>query len=123
MTFGLVGALATLSHYAAMFTGLMFWDQPVFWSFLGAVLGAGVGYILNYLYTFKSTLPHRHTTRRYAVITLLSILLNTSVFYVLAVPLGLPVLAAQMLSTLLVFMCNFLAHKYITFDERTVPSP
>ncbi len=117
--FGLVGALATLSHYIIMFAGITIWHMPVFWSFFGATIGAVVGYILNYVYTFESQLPHRRTTWRYGVITVLSILLNTAIFYAIFWIVGLPVLAAQLISTALIFVCNYFAHKNVTFDEGT----
>jgi putative flippase GtrA len=53
--FGIVGVLATLSHYAVIFSGLFFWDAPVIWSFLGAVTGAVAGYFLNYTPTPELT--------------------------------------------------------------------
>ncbi len=122
LKFGTVGVVATLSHYAVMFTGIAFWHVPVFWSFAGAVLGAVVGYVLNYAFTFRSSLPHVQTTLRYGVITVLSILLNTALFFVLSVILGLAVIVAQILSTMIVFICNYWAHKTITFDDKTTPS-
>ncbi|MEO0930993.1 MAG: GtrA family protein [Pseudomonadota bacterium] len=122
LKFGLVGVLATLSHYAVMFAGLALWHVPVFWSFAGAVVGAVVGYLLNYIYTFESNLPHRQTTWRYSVITILSILLNTAIFFALFRLVGLPVLWAQLTSTALVFICNYFAHKNVTFDEKAARS-
>lgn len=118
--FGMVGVVATLSHYVLMFTGLAFWDAPVLWSFLGAVTGAIVGYVLNYAFTFKSRLPHAQTTLKYGMITVFSILLNTAVFYVLSQIIGLPVLIAQIVSTVLIFLCNYWVHKNITFHEKVI---
>ncbi|MEL6682203.1 MAG: GtrA family protein [Pseudomonadota bacterium] len=114
----MVGVLATASHYAVMFAGISLFSAPVLWSFIGAVVGAVVGYLLNYLYTFQSSRPHKQTTWRYGVITVLSILLNTAIFYILHRVAGLPVILAQLFSTALVFVCNYLAHKSITFDEK-----
>lgn len=118
--FGLVGGLATLAHYSVMFTGLMFWEAAVVWSFCGALVGALTGYVLNYTYTFQSTLPHSQTTMRYGVITVLSILLNTGVFYVFFSVFSIRLLPAQICSTLIVFLCNYLAHKYITFEDKDI---
>lgn len=118
----MAGAVATFSHYVVMFAGLAIWQFPVLWSFLGATTGAVVGYVLNYVYTFESRLPHRRTTWRYAVVTMLSILLNTAIFFVLFGIAGLPALFAQLISTALVFVCNYFAHKHVTFDERIARS-
>jgi len=123
LSFGLVGLIATLSHYSVMFLGLLFLQMPVFWSFAGAAVGAVVGYFLNYVYTFESTQPHRETFFRYALITVLAILLNTALFFVLFAVLDLPVPVAQLISTGLVFIANYAAHKTITFDIRTTKSP
>ncbi len=115
--FGLVGLVSTLSHYAVMFTGLAFIDTPVAWSFIGATVGALVGYVLNYRYTFHSTLPHRTTTPRYSVISILSVMLNTALMYVFTGPFALPALPAQILSTGLVFVVNYWAHSTLTFGK------
>ena len=115
--FGLVGALATLTHYAVMFSGIMVWHSPVFWSFVGATIGAVVGYSLNYVYTFESQLPHRRTTWRYGAITVLSILLNTAVFYAFFWIVGISVLVAQIISTVLSFIFNYFMHKNMTFGR------
>lgn len=113
--FGLMGLVATLSHYAVMFIGLMFWQLPTVWSFLGASTGAVVGYLLNYTFTFESDQPHIQTSWRYFVITLLSIFINTSVFFLLSRVVDLDVLIAQLISTIFVFVCNYWLHKHITF--------
>ena len=122
LSFGLVGLIATLSHYAVMFLGLLFLQMPVLWSFIGAAVGAVVGYILNYVYTFQSAQPHRETFVRYVIITIFSILLNTALFFVLFAIFDLPVAAAQLTSTALVFIANYAAHKTITFDIGTTKS-
>ncbi|MDX8348565.1 GtrA family protein [Cognatiyoonia sp. IB215446] len=122
-SFGLVGLIATLSHYCVMFLGLLLLQMPVFWSFAGAVVGAVVGYILNYVYTFQSTQPHRDTFLRYALITIFSILLNTALFFAFFEIFGLPVPVSQLISTGLVFVANYFAHKTITFDIGTTKSP
>ncbi len=116
--FGLAGVLATALHYAVMFAGLLVWDAAVVWSFLGAVCGAILGYVLNYVYTFQSDQPHQQTTWRYAIIVVLSILSNTCLFYVFYRVFGWPVPISQVLSTLIVFLCNYLAHDKITFRKR-----
>lgn len=121
--FGLVGAVATLTHYTVMFAGLAVWDAPVVWSFLGATAGAITGYILNYTYTFESNRPHTQTTWRYALITVLSIAANTATFFVLSQLAGLDVLLAQVLSTLVVFVANYWLHKQVTFHHARTESP
>jgi putative flippase GtrA len=119
MKFGLVGIAATLSHYAVMFAGLAIWQAPVAWSFAGVVTGAIVGYLLNYAYTFASTLPHRIATFRYIVVVAVSISLNTLLIWLLLRVSGLPVLPAQICVTCLVFAVNYLAHSQLTFKDRS----
>lgn len=120
--FGLVGGLATLAHYTVMFAGLVFWQAPVVWSFVGACTGAIVGYVLNYTYTFESSLPHIQTTWRYALITALSIIANTAIFFVLSQLASLYTLPAQLLSTLIVFAGNYWLHKKVTFYHARTES-
>ena len=118
LTFSVVGLMATLAHYAVMFSGQAIWQAPVFWSFVGAATGAVVGYLLNYFITFASTLPHRTTTPRYILVVCLSVLLNAGLIWVLVAQLGVPLLPAQLCVTAMIFVLNFALHSQLTFSRR-----
>lgn len=84
----------------------------------GAVFGAGINYFLNYRYTFRSSKQHREAIRKFAVVALVGLLLNTLLMWLFVDLLGIFYLLAQLLTTGLVFVWSFAASRYWTFHVK-----
>jgi len=119
LAFSLVGAIGTLVHFSILYVlveSLSF--NPILASGCGASVGLTINYFLNYLLTFKSHQSHAHTFPKYALITLLGFCLNLSIMMLLAN--NLYYIYAQILTTGVVLIWNFLANNFWTF--RISPS-
>ncbi len=114
MAFTLVGAISTLVHYSILYAlveGFAF--NPVWGSGYGALAGLIISYALNYSLTFKSEQSHTQTLPKFALIASLGFCLNI-VLMTLLTP-HLYYLYAQVLTTGVVLIWNFLANSFWTF--------
>ena len=112
--FALVGSIGTLAHYAVLYS-LVEWQSlsPVAASGCGSIAGLLVNYALNFKFTFASRQSHARTFPKFAAIALLGMMLNLAFMGWLTQ--NLYYLYAQLLSTLLVLIWNFLANTFWTF--------
>jgi len=118
LSFATVGALGTAAHYATLIVGVSLGLGAVIASAVGAAVGATVNYVLNYHVTFRSSLAHRQSGPRFALIAVVSLLLNTLLMAVGVNRLGLHYLVAQVLATGIVLCCNFVLSRAWAFSER-----
>lgn len=120
LQFASVGAIGTAVQYGVLY-GLVEWlgSNPVLASAIGMILGAITNYILNYVYTFNSTKKHAETAPKFFTVAAFGLALNTSMMALAIQHWQLHYLLAQVLSTLLVLVWNFLANRYWTFREPT----
>lgn len=105
-TYGVVGALATTVHYAIMAGLISTRWMPVAASTAGAVGGALVAYMANRVWTFKAS----HSTRRmlrFMAVAALGLLLNAVFLYIIHYWLTDSLIAAQLATTVLVFVATF----------------
>ena len=114
------GAIGTLGHYAVLWwavdgVGL----DPVAGSALGALVGAGINYLLNYHWTFISQLPHSRTLPRFLAIAGVSFALNTWLMALLVSRTSLHYLVAQVVVTMICMAINYLASRFWAFRENT----
>ena len=113
-----VGAIGTAAHYATLVLLVQTqWAGPVIASSAGAVVGAVVNYLLNYHYTFASNRRHREAFWRFFTIAAVGFLLNGLLMALLTQQLALFYLLAQVITTLLVLVWNFLGNRVWTFRE------
>jgi putative flippase GtrA len=110
-----VGAIGTLGHYAVLVALVHMGANPVFSSGLGAIVGAIVNYTLNYRHTFESNQRHRIAAPKFIIVSLVGILINLVVMYLLVTVLDVYYLAAQIVATGVVLGWNFLGNRYWTF--------
>ena len=103
VSFGAVGLLATAVHYLVMFTGLIFVDQPVTLSIVGAICGAIVGYCLNYKTVFKSSAAHKSVLPGYLFMLIFGLGLNAGIVFVGVHSYQVPTLYVQLIATGTVF--------------------
>ncbi|MFA5454270.1 MAG: GtrA family protein [Sulfurimonas sp.] len=112
------GGFSTLVHYASMF-GLVYLSvSPIVSTFIGAILGAIVNYILQYYITFNSKKSHFITGIKYIFVVLLGVGSNTIIFALFYEKIGFTILVAQVATTTIVTVQNFLFYKFLVFKER-----
>jgi putative flippase GtrA len=115
-TFAAVGVVATAVHYSVLI-GLVEVAQlsAVAASLAGFCAGGLVSYGLNREHTFRSKLPHEQAGARFALV----VAVGFGLTYLLMTGLvdfgSVPYLPAQVLTTGLVFLWTFAAHRTFTF--------
>jgi len=113
--------MGTIAHYLTLFGLVHFFALDlVVASTYGAVVGAVIIYKLSYSMVFKSDRSHREAFLRFSLVTCLSIFLNGTILKLLVFVLPWHYLALQVLTTLSVFVGNFILNRIWTFSE-TVP--
>lgn len=116
--FLITGGLATLIHYVCMFILIYLTISPVIATFIGAIIGAIVNYILQYYVTFNSKKSHFVSILKYVITVLLGIVSNTLLFILFYEKLNFLIIIAQLLTTLIVTVQNFVLYKFLVFEER-----
>ena len=111
-----VGLVAAVAHYGLLIAlveggGL----HPVPATLAGYVAGGLVSYALNRRHTYTSRRPHREATWRFALVALVGFLLTWLFMHSFTIGLGAPYLPAQLVTTGIVMLWSFLAHKAWTF--------
>lgn len=92
-------------------------------SCVGYGLGAVVSYVVNRFWTFKSDLSHAQSLPRFAVMIGIGLLLSFAVMYALVDSVGLHYLLAQILTTGIVMLSNYLlaaSWVFIASDIREI---
>jgi putative flippase GtrA len=117
-----VGLLAALAHYGVLIglveAGGM---RPVPATLLGYVAGGIVSYVLNRRLTYASDRPHAEAGWRFGLVAAVGFVLTGAFMHVLTDRLGAPYLPAQVVTTGIVLVWSFLAHKMWTFRGGVVP--
>ena len=111
-----VGAIATGIQYILLILFVEF-DllDPVTSSALSYSISAVFNYFANYYITFASDAKHRVAAIKFLVIALLGLALNTAMMYIMITMFSLQYILAQIITTCIVLVWNFLSHKYWTF--------
>jgi putative flippase GtrA len=118
MQFASVGAVGTMAHYGLLVLLVeMLGVNSVAASTAGATLGALVNYVLNRRYTFRSVKRHREALTKFLLIAASGLALNASFMLVFVETLDLYYLVAQVLSTGLVLVWNFIGNRFWTFSD------
>lgn len=111
-----VGVAAAVVHYGllvALVEGGGF--DPVSATLAGYIVGGLVSYALNRRHTYESSRPHREATWRFAVVAFVGFLLTWGFMHLFVAWLGAPYIPAQLVTTGIVMLWSFLAHKAWTF--------
>jgi putative flippase GtrA len=112
------GAIATFAQYNVLILLVNFGHvAPPVASALGYIVGALVGYYLNYRYTFHSQKKHAAAMGKFFAIAFVGLNLNTGIMVLATGSLGLHYLLAQILATGLVLILNFIGNQFWTFRE------
>ena len=117
--FSVIGGIGTLAHYMVLI-GLVegFTYSPTLASLIGAIVGACINYILNYKFTFQSQQAHKTTMTRFMIIATLGAGLNTLLMYLFTEALLVQYLLAQVITTVIVLLWNFIMNKCWTFGTN-----
>ena len=113
------GGIATAVHWAAVWGLILLQVDAVLASSMGAFLGAIVNYFLQYFFTFKTKRQHKQALLAYAPAVLVSWLLNLVLFYSLYGDVFLDPLVAQVATTAVVMVVNFLLYKKVVFRAKS----
>lgn len=116
--FALVGATATAIQYVvliALVRGLGVW--PTLASAIGFVISAGLNYLLNYHFTFRSQRRHGPAALKFVALAGVGLAIN-SLLMQLLVETGWHYLLAQVCATAVVFLWNFVGNSLWTFGAE-----
>lgn len=111
-----VGVAAAVAHYGLLVL-LVEWAgaDPVPATLAGYVAGGIVSYGLNRHHTYRSDRPHREATWRFAVVALVGFGLTWAFMLAFVEWLALPYLPSQLVTTGIVMLWSFIAHRAWTF--------
>jgi len=88
---------------------------------VGFVFASVCNYLFQQSWVFEAAGSHRVFFPRYVVITTATFCANLLLFQMLNAVIGIPYFIAQLLSTALIFVLNFVINQRYTF--RSAPSP
>jgi putative flippase GtrA len=115
-----VGMAAAAVHYTLL-VGLVeiYFYDPVSATLAGYVAGGLVSYVLNRLYTYEAERGHLDAAWRFAVVAAIGFAATGLLMALLTRWLGWHYLASQILTTGIVLVWSFAAHKYWSFADRS----
>jgi putative flippase GtrA len=111
-----VGLAAAMVHYGLLIALVEGADiDPVPATLAGYVAGGLLSYRLNRKHTYESDRPHREATWRFALVALIGFLVTWFLMHALTVWLDGPYLPSQIITTGVVMLWSFMAHRAWTF--------
>lgn len=119
LAFGGAGIAAAIVHYGTLISlvqgGVL---APVPATLCGYLGGGLVSYILNRRHTYRSERRHREAVWRFVAVAGVGFIVTWAVMHMLVDRWSLPYLPAQFLTTGIVLIWSFSAHKWWTFREH-----
>ncbi len=113
------GGIATAVHWATLWGLIHLQVEAVLASSIGAFVGAIVNYVLQYFFTFKTKRQHKQALLAYIPAVAFSWSLNLVLFYSLYGGLFTEPLMAQVVTTAVVAVVNFLVYKKVVFRAKS----
>lgn len=111
-----VGLAAAVIHYGLLILLVEGGgSHPVPATLAGYVGGGLVSYVLNRRHTYQSSRPHREATWRFALVAFVGFLVTWFLMHAFTVWLQGPYLPSQIITTGVVMLWSFMAHKIWTF--------
>jgi len=120
LRFIVAGGTATLAHWLTMALLVVAGTAPSMATATGAVAGAGVNYLMQKTYTFRSTNDHRVALPRYVAACALLWLANLLLFVLLHRLLHVPVASAQFVTTAFVALLSYALYRRMVFNDRGI---
>jgi putative flippase GtrA len=119
--FLLVGGFATALQYVILFVLVHFTGMnAVLASGIGYVISAIFNYVLSYRFTFESTQAHRVSAPRFLIIGLCGLILNSVILEFATEGVGLNLLTAQIMATVVTLAWNFIANGIWSFRSNAL---
>ena len=113
-----VGLVAAIVHYGTLIGGVeAIGLRPVPATLAGYVLGGVVSYGLNRRHTYTSDRSHAEAGWRFAAVAGVGFLLTYGFMHAFVERLGLAYLPMQVVTTGIVLVWSFFAHKFWTFGQ------
>jgi putative flippase GtrA len=113
-----VGFLATASQYMLLILCVeVFHSSAVLGSSLGYLVGGLVNYVLNRKHTFVSQKKHHKAITQFIIVFTIAFFMNGALLQALQTWAKLHYIPAQILTTTLVLVWNYSAHKFWTFRD------
>lgn len=113
-----VGLAAAIVHYGLLVSLVEGYRMEAVRATLVGYIGGGlVSYVLNRRHTYASDRPHREAGWRFALVALVGFGLTWAFMALFVRVLGAPYFPAQIVTTGIVLVWSFLAHKLWTFRE------
>lgn len=122
LRFAAVGATGTLIQYFVLWAGVEYLGQSAaLASGVGYAVGSIVNYLLNYFFTFESNKSHSEAAAKYYSVVAVGWCINMVLMWALVDRWGLYYWAAQLLTTAIGFIWNFLGSKWWAFKRTVKP--
>ena len=113
-----VGIAAAIVHYGLLVSLVEGYRMDAVRATLVGYVGGGiVSYLLNRRHTYASDRPHREASWRFALVALVGFGLTWAFMALFVRAFGAPYLPAQVVTTAIVLVWSFVAHKLWTFRE------
>src|SRR5688572_9167946 len=123
LRFVLVGGASTLCQYIVLALLVELADvRAAVASCIGYGAGAAVNYAMNRLWTFKTNLSHAENLPRFLVMITIGFLLSYALMHLLVDVAGINYLLAQLLTTGIVMLSNYLLSAAWVFRSRVPPT-
>lgn len=114
-----VGVVAAVVHYSVLVAGVELAGLGAVPATLaGYVLGGIVSYLLNRRHTYRSDRPHDEAGWRFAVVAGIGFLITYGLMSLFVDRWSLPYVPAQVVTTGIVLIWSFFAHKYWSFGQN-----
>jgi putative flippase GtrA len=117
--YGISGGAAVGVHLAVLVVLVELAGSPaVMASVVGFACGTIVNYALQHRFVFSRSGGHGWYFPRYVAVTLITMLLNTAIFWALSSGLGVFYLASQVITIGIIVPVNFAINRSFTFASR-----
>lgn len=119
LKFTLTGGLATFVHYLIFALGTsIFYYSAAISSGIGALCGAIFSYVMNYFYTFNSSVNHSKSVALFSIMVFTGLFINTFILYIAVDVFQNNKWVFQIFATAVVFLWNFWLSKNWVFRNE-----
>jgi len=118
------GGSAAVVHFIILTSLVEFGSvNPTLATSVGFILGSMVNYTLQYHWTFAADGPHHVMFTRYASVTATTLSINAGLFWTFTNVFGIYYIIAQIISTGMMVVVNYLINKHFTFVSLAKKEP